>query len=178
MNKNPVGSWTKQLNESILIKMGHLCKSFTNPRGLPNPKHNINDTEKYCSKNSDLRLIIVTTSFRLSQAACASVCESVHILQYISELHSALRLSALSLQMASQLAALTLSLAEDCRGGTRYHPCPDHSVSLPGQACSHHPLWWDLSPPLMSKWHSMDRVSLIATQRQFHPGRSPHFSPF
>lgn len=71
--------------------------------------------------------------------------EIVHIL------HPVLRLSALSLQMASQLSALTLSLTEEpyiTRAQTALSVCR-------GEPASHHLLWRELSPPLKSKWQCL-----------------------
>lgn len=91
------------------------------------------------------------------------------VAQYISELHSALRLSALSLQMASQLAALTLSLPKLCHQGARYHPVPRPLCQSARASLLTPPTLMGTFTSIMSKWHRMDTESLMPSQRQFFP---------
>ena len=106
--------------------MKQLCKSLLAlrcfPRSHTEAQHQWH--QKHSSKNSNLKLMMVTTKLQVQSSCSCLRGESVHLFQCISDFHWALRLSALSLQMASQLAALTLSLPELCCRGTRSHPPP------------------------------------------------------
>lgn len=113
----------------------------------PRPMYIINNTKNYCSKNSNLKLKEITRSFWLRKAALCFGGENIR--QYISKFYSALRLSALSLQMASQLAAL--SLMEEAH---ITHRRTTLSVCR-GKPASHLPRRRELSPPLMFRRHSM-----------------------
>lgn len=70
----------------------------------PIRNHNINDSQKYCSKNCNLKLSHIKLQVE-SNCLCVFLGR-----EYSTSLRCVriLRLSALSVQMASQLAALTL----------------------------------------------------------------------